>query len=84
MLYPMFSISLTNTVISMNQAFIGFYLTIFILAGMIAYAGIENTLNLFRYIDISIRYQIILLRTAIMRYRLKRALDKSLQQFKND
>ena len=70
--------------ISMNQAFIGFYLTIFIVAGMIAYAGVENTYNLFRYINIQIRYQIILIRTALMKYRLKKALEKSLQQFKNN
>jgi|TARA_B100000085_G_scaffold201538_1_gene185034 hypothetical protein len=68
----------------MEYGFLGFYLTVFILAGMIAYAGTENTLNLFRYIDLSMRYQIVLVRTFFMKRKLKRMLDKSMKQLHND
>lgn len=68
----------------MEYGFLGFYLTVFILAGMIAYAGVENTLNLFRYIDLSIRYQIVLVRMFFMRRKLERVLNKSMKQLHND
>jgi membrane protein implicated in regulation of membrane protease activity len=75
---------LTNIVISMEYGFIGFYLVVFILAGMISYAGTENTLNLVRYVDLSIRYQIVLVRTFFMRRKLKRVLNKSMKELQND
>jgi hypothetical protein len=68
----------------MEYGFLGFYLTVFILAGMIAYAGTENTLNLFRYLDLSLRYQIVLVRMFFMRRKLERVLNKSMKQFHND
>ena len=73
-----------NIVISMEYGFIGFYLTVFILAGMISYAGTENTLNLVRYVDLSTRYQIILVRMFFMRRKLKRMLNKSMKELHND
>ncbi|AEZ65757.1 hypothetical protein [Cyanophage S-TIM5] len=68
----------------MEYSFLGFYLTVFILAGMIAYAGVENTLNLFKYIDLSMRYQIVLVRMFFMKRKLKRVLNKSMKEFYND
>ena len=68
----------------MEYGFLGFYLTVFILAGMMAYAGTENTLNLFRYIDLSMRYQIVLVRMFFMKRKLKRVLDKSMKELYND
>lgn len=68
----------------MEYGFIGFYLMVFILAGMISYAGTENTLNLVRYVDLSIRYQIVLVRTFFMRRKLKRVLNKSMKELQND
>ena len=68
----------------MEYGFLGFYLTVFILAGMIAYAGTENTLNLFRYIDLSLRYQIVLVRMFFMKRKLRRALNKSMKELYND
>ena len=68
----------------MEYGFLGFYLTVFVLAGMIAYAGTENTLNLFRYIDLSMRYQIVVVRMFFMRRKLKRVLDKSMKELYND
>lgn len=68
----------------MEYGFLGFYLTVFILAGMIAYAGVENTLNLFKYIDLLLRYQIVLIRMFFMKRKLKRVLNKSMKEFQND
>mgnify|MGYP001204975989 FL=1 len=68
----------------MEYGFIGFYLMVFILAGMISYAGTENTLNLVRYVDLSIRYQIVLVQTFFMRRKLKRVLNKSMKELQND
>ena len=68
----------------MEYGFIGFYLVVFILAGMISYAGTENTLNLVRYVDLSIRYQIVLVQTFFMRRKLKRELNKSMKELQND
>ena len=68
----------------MEYGFIGFYLVVFILAGMISYAGTENTLNLVRYVDLSIRYQIVLVQTFFMRRKLKRVLNKSMKELQND
>ena len=68
----------------MEYGFIGFYLVVFILAGVISYAGTENTLNLVRYVDLSIRYQIVLVRTFFMRRKLKRVLNKSMKELQND
>lgn len=42
---------------------------------MIAYAGIENTLKLFSYLDLQLRYGIIKLKMEYMKFHLKRQLD---------
>jgi len=53
---------------------IGFYLTTIIIL-MVAYAGIENTTNLFVYINLQIRYLPLRVRMEFMRRKLKRQLD---------
>jgi len=68
----------------MDSGFVGFYLTILIVSAMVAYAGVENTLMLFRFVDLSMRYQIILVRSYFMKRRLKKSLEKSIKEFKND
>lgn len=68
----------------MDQQFIGFYFTVIIITGMVAYDGIENTYNIFSYINIQIRDQVILIEMTFMRYKLRRALEKPLKQFKNN
>lgn len=50
------------------------YLTLFILIGMIWYAGMEGTMRVFYYIDLSIRYGIIRLQM----WQMKRKLEKDL------
>lgn len=54
---------------------IGFYLTTTIIILMVAYAGIENTTNLFVYINLQIRYLPLRVRMEFMRRKLKRQLD---------
>ena len=41
---------------------------------MIAYAGFDNTMRLFSYLDLSIRYEIIKIRMYFMGRRLRRQL----------
>jgi hypothetical protein len=53
---------------------IGFYLTVSIVILLIAYAGVEETTRLFRYIDLQLRYAIIKVRMELMRRKLKKEL----------
>ena len=61
---------------------IGFYLTVSILILMIAYAGFENTLRLFRFADLTIRYKIIKIRGYFLMRQLKKQLDLDREYFK--
>jgi len=61
---------------------IGFYLTVAILLLMIAYAGVENTVRLFRFADLVLRYQIIRIRSYFLMRKLKRGLDIDREYFK--
>ena len=55
---------------------ISLYLTVAIVALMIAYAGYEGTMRLFAYIDLQIRFIPLMIRMELMKYRLKKQLDK--------
>ena len=55
---------------------ISLYLTVAIVALMIAYAGYEGTMRLFAYIDLQIRFIPLRIRMELMKYRLKKQLDK--------
>lgn len=68
----------------MNSGLTGVYFTLFIVAGMIAYAGTEETLKVFEYINLQIRYLWVMIRMAMMRYRLKRELDQMVKTYKKD
>lgn len=54
---------------------IGLYLTVAIIILMVAYAGVENTLRLFEYINLQIRFLPLRIRMELMRRKLKRQLD---------
>jgi len=54
---------------------IGLYLTVTIIVLMIAYAGFENTIKLFAYIDLQLRFVLIRMKMEIMKRKLKRQLD---------
>ena len=53
---------------------ITFYFLVLIIILMIAYAGFDNTMRLFSYLDLSIRYEIIKIRMYFMGRRLRRQL----------
>ena len=53
---------------------ITFYFLVLIIVLMIAYAGFDNTMRLFSYLDLSIRYEIIKIRMYFMGRRLRRQL----------
>lgn len=55
---------------------IGFYLTIVILALMVAYAGVEGTMRVFTYLDLQLRYAWIRIKMELMRRKLKSQLVK--------
>ncbi len=55
---------------------ISLYLTVAIVALMIAYAGYENTMRLFAYVDLQIRFIPLRIKISLMKYKLKRQLDR--------
>jgi hypothetical protein len=53
---------------------ISLYLTMLIVLGMIAYAGIEGTMRVFTYIELTLRYRLIRLQMYFMKRKLERQL----------
>lgn len=69
----------------------GFYMVIVFVAILVAYAGTEETLKLFAYADLQLRYAWIQFRMGMMRRKLKAQLvrdtanfEKFLQEYKDD
>jgi len=60
---------------------LGFYIIVFLVAALFAYAGYDATMRLFAYIDISLRYQLIQFRLFLMRRKLEQQLIKDLHEF---
>lgn len=58
---------------------IALYLCVAIVVLMIAYAGVEATLRVFAYIDITLRWQWVRLRM----YFMKKRLERDLMVYKN-
>ena len=58
----------------MDPSTVGLWTTVAIIAVLIAYAGVEETMRLFAYIDLQIRYAWIRFRMEMMRRKLKRQL----------
>jgi len=58
----------------MESSLISLYLCMFILIGMIWYAGIEGTMRVFVYLELQIKYLWI----RIQMYFMKRRLEKQL------
>ncbi|QIN97137.1 hypothetical protein [Synechococcus phage S-H25] len=54
---------------------VSFYLTLAILVLMIAYAGVDNTMKLFAYMDLELRWQWILFRGFFIRRKLEKELN---------
>ena len=53
---------------------ISLYLTVAIITLMIAYAGFENTIRLFAWLDLQLRYVPIRIRMEFMKRKLRRQL----------
>ena len=60
---------------------LGLYVLITCLIVLVAYAGMEETIRLFAYIDLVIRYQWIKFRMFMMRRKLEQQLIKDLPNF---
>ena len=64
----------------MYPELIGIYLTIGIILWMIWYAGVDGTMRLFQYIELTVRYQVIRLRLYFIRLKLERQLGITLDK----
>ena len=60
---------------------LGLYVLITCFILLVAYAGMEETVRLFAYIDLVIRYQWIKLRMFMMRRKLEQQLIKDLPDY---
>jgi hypothetical protein len=62
---------------------LGLYLVVAIVLLCIAYAGVEETMRLFAYLDLQLRFAWVRFRMMLMRRKLKRQLDKSFAEYRN-
>ena len=60
---------------------LGIYVIITLIILMVAYAGMEETIRLFAYVDLVIRYQWIKFRMFMMRRKLEQQLIKDLPDY---
>ena len=60
---------------------LGIYVIVTLIVLMVAYAGMEETMRLFAYADLLIRYQWIKFRTFMMRRKLEQQLIKDLPDY---
>ena len=60
---------------------LGIYVIISLIVLMVAYAGVEETMRLFAYADLVIRYQWIKFKMFMMRRKLEQQLIKDLPNF---
>lgn len=60
---------------------LGLYVVIAIIILCIAYAGVEETMRLFAYLDLQLRYSWVRFKLMLMRRKLKQQLIKDLPEF---
>ena len=60
---------------------LGLYVVIAIVILCIAYAGVEETMRLFAYLDLQLRYAWVLFKLMLMRRKLKQQLIKDLPEY---
>jgi len=71
----------------MPETFIVLYVLLIILIMLIAYAGFDETLRLFAYLDLQVRYAIIRFKMKRMQRKLEKQLSlpaKDWEEFLND
>ena len=59
----------------------GFYMLVVFVAILVAIAGVDETLKIFAYVDLQIRYAFIRLQMKWMGWKLKRQLVKETNNF---
>ena len=69
----------------------GFYMLVVFVAILVAIAGVDETLKIFAYVDLQVRYAFIRLQMKWMGWKLKRQLvketnnfEKFLKEYNND
>ena len=62
---------------------LGLYLVVAIILLCIAYAGVDETMRLFAYVDLQLRFVWIKFRMMLMRRKLRRQLNKSFAEYRN-
>ena len=60
---------------------LGLYLVVAIVLLCIAYAGVEETMRLFAYLDLQLRYAWVRFRMTLLRRKLKQQLIKDLPEY---
>ena len=60
---------------------LGLYLVVAIVLLLIAYAGVDETMRLFAYLDLQLRYALVRFRMMLLRRKLKQQLIKDLPEF---
>jgi len=60
---------------------LGLYLVVAIVILCIAYAGVEETMRLFAYLDLQLRYTWVRFRMYLMRRKLEQQLIKDLPEY---
>ena len=61
---------------------VSLYLTLAIVLLMVAYAGVENTVRVFGYMDLELRFQYVIVRSYFLRRRLEKELSLPRTSFK--
>ena len=59
----------------------GFYMLVVFVAILVAIAGVDETLKIFAYVDLQLRYAFIRLQMKWMGWKLKRQLVRETNQF---
>ena len=60
---------------------LGLYLVVAIVLLLVAYAGVEETMRLFAYLDLQLRYAFVRFRMMLLRRKLKQQLIKDLPEY---
>ena len=62
-----------------SSSLLGIYLSLFIIISMVVYAGVDNTLRVFTYLELQIKFLPIRIRIFFFKRKLKRMLAKDIE-----
>ncbi len=60
---------------------LGLYVVVAVVILCVAYAGVEETMRLFAYLDLQLRYAFVRFRMMLLRRKLKQQLIKDLPEY---